>query len=51
MHIRAATPSDRRAVDAVVAAAFDEAADGSVVGLVRALDDSGATRASLVARR
>lgn len=49
MHIRAATPSDRRAVDAVVAAAFDEAADGSVVGLVRALDDSGATRASLVA--
>lgn len=49
MQIRAAVPSDRRAIEAVVAGAFGEGPDGRVVRMVRALDDTGATRASLVA--
>jgi putative acetyltransferase len=49
MEIRAATAEDRGAVETVVAAAFEEEADGRVVRLLRALDATGATRASIVA--
>jgi putative acetyltransferase len=49
MRIRPATPADRPAVEAVVAAAFDEPREGRVVQLLRRLDDSAATRADLVA--
>jgi len=49
VEICAARPSDRPAVESVVAAAFEEEVEGRTVGLVRALDASGATRASLVA--
>jgi len=44
MEIRRAQPSDCPGIEAVVAAAFDEEADGRVVRLVRALDRSDATR-------
>lgn len=49
MEIRLAVESDRRALEAVVASAFEEPPDGRTVVLVRALDASAATRASLVA--
>jgi putative acetyltransferase len=49
VRIREVTPSDRSAIDGVVAAAFDETADGSVTTLVQALDESGAARAGLIA--
>lgn len=49
MIFRAATSDDQAAVEAVVAAAFGEEPDGHVVRMVRALDASGATRASIVA--
>jgi len=48
MHLRAAQPSDRPAIEAVVAAAF-EPEGAHVVAMVRALDTSRATRISLVA--
>jgi len=47
--LRAATPEDQPGVDAVVAAAFAEPADGRVVRLVRLLRTSGAERAGIVA--
>jgi putative acetyltransferase len=47
--LRAATPEDQSGVDAVVAAAFDESADGRVVRMLRLLRTSGAERASIVA--
>lgn len=53
VEIRAAQREDRGGIESVVAAAFEEPvvgdAAGRTVGLVRALDASGATRASLVA--
>jgi putative acetyltransferase len=49
MEIRRALDSDQKAVEEVVAAAFEEPDDGRTVALVRALDASAATRASLVA--
>jgi putative acetyltransferase len=49
MEIRAAHPSEQAAIETVVAAAFEESADGPVVQMIRALDASGATRISLVA--
>ncbi|MDP9116948.1 MAG: GNAT family N-acetyltransferase [Actinomycetota bacterium] len=49
MEIREAEGADRAAIEAVVAAAFDEPVDGRVVAMVRALDDSRATRVRLVA--
>jgi putative acetyltransferase len=49
VRIRPATPDDRPAVDAVVAAAFGEGPKGRVIRMVRALDATEATRASLVA--
>ncbi len=49
VEVRAARPSEQSAIEAVVAAAFDEQADGPVVQMMRALDASGATRISLVA--
>lgn len=49
--LRAATPEDQPRVDAVVAAAFAEPADGRVVGMMRLLRTSGAVRAGIVAVR
>ena len=49
VEVRSARRSDQAAIEAVVAAAFEEGPDGDVVGMVRALDDAGATRSSLVA--
>jgi putative acetyltransferase len=49
MEIRAAHPSEQATIEAVVAAAFDENSDGSVVQMIRALNAAGATRISLVA--
>jgi putative acetyltransferase len=49
MEIRAAQPSEQPAIEAVVAAAFEEGPDGRVVGMIRALDQTRATRISLVA--
>lgn len=49
MEIRAALPDDQAAIEAVAAGAFEEETDGRIVRLLRALADSGALRASLVA--
>ncbi|MDH2416227.1 N-acetyltransferase [Nocardioides sp. CER19] len=49
MEIREATYADLPAVEAVVAAAFDEELDGRTVLMMRALAATGAERASLVA--
>jgi putative acetyltransferase len=49
MEIRAALDADQKAIEAVAADAFEEGADGRIVRLLRALVDSGALRASLVA--
>lgn len=49
MEIRAALPEDQAAIEAVAAGAFEEETDGRIVRLLRALADSGALRASLVA--
>jgi putative acetyltransferase len=49
MEIRAALPADQPAVERVVAAAFGEDPDGRTVRMIRALDEAGATRLSLVA--
>jgi putative acetyltransferase len=49
VNLRAATPEDQPGVDAVVAAAFAEPADGRVVRMMRLLRTSGAERASIVA--
>lgn len=49
MDIRPAAPEDAASIGAVVAGAFEEPVEGRTVGLVRALDATGATRASLVA--
>lgn len=48
MHIRPATPEDRPALDALVAAVFGEEG-GAVVSVMHALAASGAVRASLLA--
>ena len=47
--IRARVSSDRSALEQVVADAFVEPVDGRVVNMMRALDQSGASRADLVA--
>lgn len=49
MEIRAAGREDRAAIEAVEAAAFEEDRDGRIVRLLRALESTGALRASLVA--
>jgi putative acetyltransferase len=49
MEIRPAQQSDQPDIEAAVAAAFEEKADGRVVQMVRALDESAATMVSLVA--
>jgi putative acetyltransferase len=49
MEIRDVMLADQPAVEKVVSAAFGEPPDGRVVQLMRALDASGAARASLVA--
>jgi len=49
MQIRSVVPAEEPAAEAVVAAAFGEARDGRVVQMMRALQSSGAARASLVA--
>jgi len=49
VELRAATPQDQPGVDAVVAAAFAEPADGRVVRMMRLLRTSGAERVSIVA--
>jgi putative acetyltransferase len=49
MEIRTAVPAVQRAAEEVVSAAFGEAPDGRVVQMMRALQASGAARASLVA--
>jgi putative acetyltransferase len=49
MEIRAAQADDQAAIETVVAAAFQEEPDGRVVRMLRALDATGATRASIVA--
>jgi putative acetyltransferase len=49
VELRAARPQDQPDVDAVVAAAFAEPADGRVVRMLRLLRTSGAERASIVA--
>jgi putative acetyltransferase len=49
MEIRSVTPADEPAVEVVVSAAFGESRDGRVVQMIRALQNSGASRASLVA--
>ena len=49
MEIRPAAPDERSQVESVVASAFEEEPDGHVTRLLRALDATGATRASLLA--
>jgi len=49
MHIRPAEPPEQPAIEALVAAAFGEPPDGTLTHLLRALEASGAVRASLVA--
>ena len=49
MEIRAALAADQSEIEAVAAGAFEEETDGRIVRLLRALADSGAMRASLVA--
>jgi putative acetyltransferase len=49
MDIHAARPSDQTAIQAVVAAAFEEEPGGRVVTMIRALNETRATRVSLVA--
>jgi putative acetyltransferase len=49
MEIRAARADDLAAIETVVAAAFEEEPDGRVIRMLRALDSTGATRASIVA--
>jgi putative acetyltransferase len=49
MQIRPARSHEQPAVEALVAAAFGEPPDGQLTQLLRALDSSGAVRASLVA--
>ena len=49
MEIRAALAADQSEIEAVAAGAFEEETDGRIVRLLRALTDSGAMRASLVA--
>lgn len=49
MEIRAAQPAEKSAIEAVVAAAFQEEPEGRVVRMIRALNKSRATRISLVA--
>jgi len=49
MEIRPATPDERSPIESVVAAAFAEEPGGRVSRLLRTLDATGATRASLVA--
>ncbi|GAA1360133.1 GNAT family N-acetyltransferase [Catellatospora chokoriensis] len=49
MEIRNVMPTEEPAAEGVVAAAFGEPADGRVVQMMRALQASGAARASLVA--
>ena len=49
MLIRPAGPGEQARVEAVVAAAFAEEPGGRVTAMLRALDATGATRASLVA--
>jgi putative acetyltransferase len=49
MEIRHATSDERPQVETVVLAAFEEEPDGRLSHLLRALDTTGATRASLVA--
>ncbi|HEX5997376.1 MAG TPA: N-acetyltransferase [Jiangellales bacterium] len=49
MEIRPATINEQSQVEAVVAAAFGEEPDGYLTQLLRALDATGAARASLVA--
>ena len=49
MEIRAARAADESAIEAVVARAFAEEADGRVVRMIRALNETGATQISLVA--
>jgi predicted N-acetyltransferase YhbS/predicted kinase len=49
MQIRPARPPEQRAIESLVAEAFGEPPDGPLVQLLRALDASGAVRASLVA--
>jgi putative acetyltransferase len=49
VEIRAARRSERAEIEGVVAAAFGEDSDGPVVRMIRALDQTGATRLSLVA--
>lgn len=49
MEIRAALAADQNAIEAVAAGAFEEETDGQIVRLLRALSDTGALRASLVA--
>ena len=49
MEIRDVRPAEEQAAEGVVSAAFGEPADGRVVQMMRALQSSGAARASLVA--
>ena len=49
MEIRPAAPDERSQVETVVASAFEEEPGGRVSHLLRALDATGATRASLLA--
>ena len=49
VEVRTAQRSEQPAIEAVVAAAFEEDPDGAVVHMIRALDAAGATRLSLVA--
>ena len=49
VEVRSAQPSEQAAIEAVVAAAFEEDVNGPVVSMVRALDAAGVTRLSLVA--
>jgi putative acetyltransferase len=49
MQIRPARPQEQRDVESLVAEAFGEPPDGKLTRVLRALDSSGAVRASLVA--
>ena len=49
MEIRAARPAEQSAIEAVVAAAFREESEDRVVQMIRALNETRATRISLVA--
>ncbi len=49
MQIRAARASDQPAIETVVATAFGEGPDGRVVKMIRALNQTRATRISLIA--